>query len=64
MLCDNPEGWGGVGRGRKVEEKRDIYITIADSCCCMAETNTAWESNYPPIKKKIKKNAYSLLLDH
>ena len=40
MLCDNLEGrdeirgWGGV------QEGTDIHILMADSCCCMAETNT------------------------
>ena len=40
MLCDNLEGWDGVGDGREVQEGGDIYIPMADSCCCMAETNT------------------------
>ena len=26
-----------------------------DSRCGMAETNTTWESNYPPIKNKKQK---------
>ena len=39
MLCDNLEGWDGVGAGREVEEGRDICIPTADSCWCMAETN-------------------------
>ena len=30
-----------------------VYV-IADSCCRRAETNTALESNYPPIKIKLK----------
>ena len=30
-------GWGGDARGRRYE---DIYICIADSLCCKAETNT------------------------
>ena len=32
----------------------DIHIPMADSHCCMAETNTTLQSNYPPIKKKIE----------
>ena len=40
MLCDNLEGWGGVGFRRKVQEGGDICIPVADSHC-MAETNTA-----------------------
>ena len=33
-------GWGGVGGGREVQEGGDICIPVADSCGCMAETNT------------------------
>ena len=40
MLCDNLEGWDGVGGGREVQEGGDISILMADSHCCMAETNT------------------------
>ena len=32
--------WDGVGGGRKVQRGGDIFILMADSCCCMAETNT------------------------
>ena len=32
MLCDNLEGWGGVGSGREVEEGGDICISMADPC--------------------------------
>ena len=36
-----PRGWEGVGRGgREVQDGGDICIPVADSCCCMAETNT------------------------
>ena len=40
----------GVGSGREVQEGGDIYIHIADSLFCTAETNTTLESNYSPIK--------------
>ena len=40
VLCDNLEGWDGVGGGREVQEGGGIYILMADSHCCMAETNT------------------------
>ena len=40
MLCDNLEEWGGVGGGREVQERGNICISMADSCWCMAETNT------------------------
>ena len=35
-----PRGWDGVGGGREVGEGWDICILVADSCWCMAETNT------------------------
>ena len=31
-LCDNLEGWDGVGGGREALEGGDIHIPIADSC--------------------------------
>ena len=34
VLCDNLEGWEGV------QEGGDICVPVADSWCCMAETNT------------------------
>ena len=41
MLCDNPEGWDGVGSGSEVQEGGGICLLLADSQCCWAETNTA-----------------------
>ena len=32
MLCDNLEGWDGVGEGREVQEGGDLGIPMADSC--------------------------------
>ena len=40
VLCDSLEGRGGVGGGREVQEVGDICILMADSCWCVAETNT------------------------
>ena len=54
MLCDNLEGWDAEGGGREVQQGGDICVPVADSCGCMAETNTILESNYPLIKKKKK----------
>ena len=32
---------GGMeGAGRKAQEGGEIYILVADSCCCKAETST------------------------
>ena len=36
--------------GREGSEGGDICIHIADSLRCTAETNTALENNYTPIK--------------
>ena len=40
VLCDNLEGWGGEGGGKEVQEGEVICMPMADSCGCMAETNT------------------------
>ena len=54
------EGWDrGWGR---VQDGGDTCILMADSCCYMAETNTTLESNYLPIKNKLKKkNMYNII---
>ena len=31
MLCDNLEGWEGVGGGKEVQDGGNIYIPMADS---------------------------------
>ena len=54
MLCDSLDGWDGAGGGREVQEGGDMCILMADSHCCMAETNTTMESNYLSIKNKFK----------
>ena len=51
-LCDNLVGWHGEGGGRKFLEGGNIYTSMADSCWCLAETNTIVWNNYPSIKKK------------
>ena len=56
MLCDNLEWWDGVGCGREAQKGGAICILMADSHCCMAETNATLQSNYPPILKKHKTN--------
>ena len=45
-----------IGSGREAQEGGDICILMADSHCCMAETNATLQSNYPPILKKHKTN--------
>ena len=40
VLCNNLEGWDGVGGGREFPEGGDIRVPMADACWCMAETNT------------------------
>ena len=32
LLCDNLEGWDGVGSQREVQEGGDICIPMADLC--------------------------------
>ena len=32
MLCDNLEGWHGLGGEKEVQEGGDIYILLADLC--------------------------------
>ena len=39
MLCDNLEGWDGVGGEREVQEGGDICILMTASHCCTPETN-------------------------
>ena len=38
-LCNNLEGWDGDRGGRELQQGGDI-CTMADSCWCLAETNT------------------------
>ena len=40
VLCDDLEGWDGGWSSREVPEGGDISIPMADSCYCIAETNT------------------------
>ena len=39
-LCDNLEGWDGLGGGREAKERGGICMPTTDSCWCVAETNT------------------------
>ena len=57
--------WGGLN-GKEIQKKKaDICVHIADSLCCTAATNTALESNWNPIKSKLKKKTQlSSLNDH
>jgi len=32
VLCDDLEGWDGVGHRKEVPERRDIHGPKADSC--------------------------------
>ena len=40
VLWDDPEGWGGEGGGRGVQDEEDTCTPMADSCRCMAKTTT------------------------
>ena len=48
-----------VGRGREVQEKGGMCIPMADSRWCVAEPNTALESNYPSITNLKTKKDYN-----
>ena len=39
MLCEDLERWDGVIGGSEVQEGGNVCILMADSRCCMAETN-------------------------
>ena len=47
---------GGMGGGREDQDGGDIYIHIADSCCCSAETNNSVKQLYSNLKKKNNLN--------
>ena len=40
MPCDILKGWDGMGGGREVPDRGDMYTPMADSCSCLAETST------------------------
>ena len=40
VLCDNLEGWFGMGSGREIQEGGDICMIMADAHHCVVETNT------------------------
>ena len=40
MLCDGLDEWDVAGESGEVQEGGDIRMHTADSCHCMAETNT------------------------
>ena len=40
LASDSPDGWGGIGFKREIQEGGGIYVSVTDSCGCMVETNT------------------------
>jgi len=48
-LCDDLEGWHGGGSGKETQE--GIYILIADSHFCTAETNNIIKQLSSNLKK-------------
>ena len=40
MLCDDLDGSDGAVGGKEAQEGGGVCIHRADSCCCIAETNT------------------------
>ena len=56
MLGDDLDEWDGVGvGGREVQEGGDMSIFIADSLCCIAETNHC-KVIILQLEKKKKRN--------
>ena len=53
MICDDLEGWNVGGGGEA--QGGDIYILIADSLCCTAETNTIMQNDYTPVRERENK---------
>jgi hypothetical protein len=53
VLCEDLDGVGGR---REAQERGNIYIFMADSCCCRTETNTTPQSNYSPMKSRLRNN--------
>lgn len=54
-LCINLSGWDREGDGRKFKKEGDIYMYTYDSFSGLTENNNSIKSNYPSIKKQIKK---------
>ena len=50
-LCDNLQGWEGVGGGGKVQERGDTGIPAADSCRRAAEANSVLRAIILQLKK-------------
>ena len=44
----------------EIGPQRRGFIIMADSCYCMAETNTTLQSNYLPILKKLRRKDFNL----
>ena len=40
---------------KRILKRVDIHVCITDSLCCTAQTNTALQINYTPIKINLKK---------
>ena len=50
----SPRAVGWRRGGREAQQGEDICMHIADSLCCTVEMNTTLQSNYTPIKNKLK----------
>lgn len=51
VLCDDVEGWGGLGWEEGVTKREGSHTCAAGLHCCTAETNTALDNNYPPRRR-------------
>lgn len=49
-LCDNPEGWAGVGGGRRLKREW-THVSLWQVCVDVPQKPTQY-CNYPSIKNK------------
>lgn len=52
VLCNNMEGWDGVGGGGRFMREDTYVIPMTDSCCYVAENSTILKSYYAGLKIK------------
>ena len=53
MLCDDLEGWDGMGDGSRFRREGTCVIPVADSRWCRQKQTQCCGGNYLLIKKNI-----------